>query len=520
MKNNSLAAGVIAAFMGIGLSIAVPSVSHADMIPAGVYIGETSLEGMSEEEASEAVNNLVAGMENQKITLVIDDESVDTTAKELGFYWSNPNAVEEAAASWKSGNLIHRFLTLKEIEHNHMEIPVETSFDDAKVSAFVEEKCSVVVAEPKDAGITRENGVFVVTPSVEGKAVDVEATKAALGEAIAGGMTEPVTVTAPVTVAQPNRTTEALSTIQDVLGTFSTDFSSSGNARATNLRVGSGKINGHVLMPGETLSGYECMHPFTTANGYATAASYENGQVVDSVGGGVCQISTTLYNASLRAELEIAQRQNHSMIVSYVKPSEDAAIAGTYKDLKITNNYSTPIYVEGYTTGRTLTFTIYGKETRPANRTFKFVSETLGTMDPGAPLEQVDPTMAPGTRKQVQSAHRGYRSRLWKYVYVDGVEQSREILHTDTYNASKAIVKVGPAAPAVTVPIPEETGSAEVPPAETQPVEPVEGVNGGPGVNIETPAAETPAPAPTPTPETAPTPAPVPDAGVVPGPGI
>ena len=72
-----------------------------------------------------------------------------------------------------------------------------------------------------------------------------------------------------------------------------------------------------------------------------------NGQVVDSIGGGVCQLPTTLYNASLEAEVEIVQRQNHSMIVTYVKPSRDAAIAGTYKDIKIKNNYGTPIYVEG-----------------------------------------------------------------------------------------------------------------------------------------------------------------------------
>ena len=124
----------------------------------------------------------------------------------------------------------------------------------------------------------------------------------------------------------------------------------------------------------ETLSGYECMQPFTTANGYATAAAYQGGQVVDSIGGGVCQIATTIYNMALQAELEIAQRQNHSMIVTYVKPSMDAAIAGTVKDIKITNNYSTPIYVEGYTEGRKLTFTCCGKETRPANRKVEYVS--------------------------------------------------------------------------------------------------------------------------------------------------
>ena len=89
------------------------------------------------------------------------------------------------------------------------------------------------------------------------------------------------------------------------------------------------------MLPGETLSGYGAMAPFTLENGYASAGAYENGRVVDSVGGGVCQIATTLYDASLYAELEITQRQNHSMSVSYVKPSMDAAIAGTYKDIKV-----------------------------------------------------------------------------------------------------------------------------------------------------------------------------------------
>lgn len=246
------------------------------------------------------------------------------------------------------------------------------------------------------------------------------------------------------------------------------------------------------------------MHPFTTANGYYTAAAYEGGRVVDSIGGGVCQIATTLYNAALRAELEITQRQNHSMVVGYVKPSMDAAIAGTVKDIKITNNYSTPIYVEGYTENRKLTFTIYGKETRPGNRTVEYVSETLSSFSPGAPAEQVDPSMAPGSRRQVQSAHRGVKSRLWKVVTVDGVETERTLLHTDTYNASKAIVLVGPPVPA---PVPAEPQPSEAvqphPGQENTPGQP--GAENTPGTSApgeessvsvpETAAPETPAPA-------------------------
>ena len=150
--------------------------------------------------------------------------------------------------------------------------------------------------------------------------------------------------------------------------------------------------------------------------------------------------------------------------------------------------------------------TIYGKETRPANRQVEYISETLGSTSPGEPQLIVDNSLAPGARVKVQSSHTGLRSRLWKVVTVDGVEMERTLLHTDSYNASKAIYRVGPtpvAAPVETAPAPSEA----VQPTEPQPVE---GVNGGPGVTAA-PVPETAAPAPetaAPAPETA---APVPE---------
>lgn len=490
MKKKTLSITLAAVVMAAGIGFLSPVYVMADTLPDGIYVGEYNLGGMTEEEASQKIQELVNEMENQKITLMVDGQPMETTAKELGFHWSNPEAVNQAASSWQGGNLIKRYLNKKDIEKNHVIIPLETALDDGKLEAFINEKCASAVVQPQNATIVRNNGAFEVTPSVTGKNVDIAATKDALNAALANGLKEPVTATAVVSEVKPGITTEDLSTIHDVLGTFSTSFSSSGASRSKNLQVGAGKINGRVLMPGETLSGYECMHPFTVSNGYATAAAYENGQVVDSVGGGVCQISTTLYNAVLRAELEVVQRQNHSMLVNYVKPSQDAAIAGTYKDLKFKNNYSTPIYIEGYTSGKTITFTIYGKETRPANRTFDFVSETLSVTNPGAPKEVVDPAMAPGTRKQVQSAHTGIKSRLWKVIYIDGVEQSREILHTDTYNPSKAIIKVGPAAPASVTPVPNPTEPQEtqppVPETESQPAETSAPVTEGPAAPEET----------------------------------
>lgn len=457
-------------------------------VPEGLFVGGQDLGGLETEEAKQRIEDYVAGMSGQTISLDVDGTLVETTAENLGFHWDNIDVVEESIKEYETGNIVQRYMKQKDLSRNPVDIELELKVDGEAVARFVEEQCAPFVREAQDASITRENGQFVVAPSQTGIAIDLEATKAALNAALKEGLENPVSVQAVVTVTEPVKTTEMLSQIQDVLGTFSTDFSSSGQARSTNLRVGASKINGHVLMPGETLSGYECMQPFTRANGYAAASAYENGQVVDSIGGGVCQIATTLYNAALYAELEITQRQNHSMVVSYVPPSNDAAIAGTYKDIKVTNPYDTPIYVEGGTNGKTLTFTIYGKETRPANRTIKFQSETLSVQDPGEPITKVDPSLAPGARVRVQSSHRGLKSRLWKYVYVDGVETERTILHTDTYNASKAVYRVGPEAP----PPPVETVPAETAPAEGTQTEPpaqtpVPSQAGGPGVVLPPP---------------------------------
>lgn len=506
MKKCRILSALMAA-AAIGMMMSVPVYAKEITIPEGIYVGDFSLGGMTEEEAEQKVKEYVDRLADQKITLNIEGQGAVTSAKELGFYWSNTDAVDEATEHAVRGNLIQRYMGIKNLQKNPVYIPLETAVDERKVEAFITEECGDLAAEPQNATIIRENGQFVITPGASGKIVDIAATKEALDAALADAGGQPVAVDAAVTVKEPDITEEDLATIGDVLGTCSTNFSSSGAARSKNLSNGAAKINGHVLMPGETLSGYECMQPFTTANGYYTAAAYENGQVVDSIGGGVCQIATTLYNAALRAEMEITQRQNHSMIVTYVKPSMDAAIAGTYKDIKITNNYSTPIYVEGYTDNRELYFTIYGKETRPSNREVKYVSETLGSTDPGAPTERVDPSLAPGTRRQVQSAHRGLRSRLWKVVYVDGVEVEKTLLHTDTYNASKAIVLVGPPAP-VAAPV-QETDPIETEPQQPEATQPsvVEGIDGGPGVT----ASPEPAPAQTPAPEPAPAQAPEPE---------
>ena len=163
------------------------------------------------------------------------------------------------------------------------------------------------------------------------------------------------------------------------------------------------------------------------------AGSYMNGKVVDSLGGGICQVSTTLYNAVLLAELEVTERNNHSMIVTYVDPSADAAIAeSSGKDFKFVNNLEYPVYIEGITQNKRITFTIYGKETRDAGREVRYESEVLEVNRPPADMLYADASKPLGYLVY-DSAHIGYKARLWKVVLENGTEVSRTQVNSSSY---------------------------------------------------------------------------------------
>ena len=248
-------------------------------------------------------------------------------------------------------------------------------------------------------------------------------------------------------VDEPKGKTEELAKVKDVLGTFTTSYSTSGASRSKNVANGCRLINGTTLYPGDTFSTYNTVKPFSTENGYEMAGSYLNGKVVDSIGGGICQVSTTLYNAVLRAELEVTERHNHSMIVTYVDPSADAAIAeSSGKDFVFVNNTDYPIYIDGHTADKKITFTIYGVETRAKNRTVAYESEVIEKKVPEADQIIADASQPIGVIS-VSSAHIGYKARLWKIVKENGVEVSREQVNSSNYKMSPRTATVGIASP-------------------------------------------------------------------------
>ena len=159
-------------------------------------------------------------------------------------------------------------------------------------------------------------------------------------------------------VVEPRGSEEDLEQITDMMGSYTTNYKDSGQNRCDNISNATSKINGTLLYPGEEFSVYEAIGPLDAANGYELAGAYENGQTVESYGGGVCQVSSTLYAAMVYAGLPATERHAHSLPVDYLPAGLDATIAGSYLDLKFTNTFSQPLLIQASANGGTLTVTL------------------------------------------------------------------------------------------------------------------------------------------------------------------
>ncbi len=399
---NKLLAGIfiIGCIVIIGVAATINILSKAstaddDVMYQGVQIGGVDVGGMTKEEAAETINKHIEDMVNRPV---------------------------------------------KDKEYN-----LSFTLDKDAVQKFVEEKCTVFNVSAKNSRLKyRKNGKFKATKDRTGLKLQVAETTDRIIEAVEGNLTdESVEVEAVVQTTEPKYTREVISRCKDMIGSYSTTFSTSTAARANNVQTAAKYINGTILYPGKVFSTIKVIKDRTEENGYQSAPEYSSGKVVDGIGGGVCQVSTTLYNAVLNAELEVVERSPHSMVVGYVAVSRDAAISGTYKDFKFKNNTDVPIYIWADASGGTLTFRIYGEETRPKNRKIEFEPEILETIQPGADIITEDKSLPSSYRSVTQSAHVGYRAKLWKVIYIDGKEKERKELNTSTYNAEPQYVTVG-----------------------------------------------------------------------------
>ena len=260
------AVGIAAVVLVVGAIITVNVKAKEEeklVIPDRVYIGDVSVAGMTAEEASKAVEEYVEKLEDTPIKLEADGNSIDVTAKDLGVKWGNKEIAEKALNLGRTGNLITRYKEKKDLEKGDKVFSISYDIDKSKVKSLLKENESNLNQDAEDNGLTRENGEFVYVEGHDGIKIKIDesvtAIKSYMNQEWDGKET---TIALEAKIVEPRGTEEELAQVQDLLGAYSTDFSSSKAGRAKNVKNGAAKINGTILYPGDEFSVHDAVTPF------------------------------------------------------------------------------------------------------------------------------------------------------------------------------------------------------------------------------------------------------------------
>ncbi len=295
-----------------------------------------------------------------------------------------------------------------------------------------------VFVAPQDASFT-SGEKFEVIVEKEGKDFDLEASKAEYSKLKSGE-----TMTIKLTLIEPKVKIADLDTelFKDTFATYTTVYDQTDKDRVQNLITASTRCNETIIYPGQEFSFHKTIGTRTIANGYLSGHSFAGGKVVNSIGGGICQISSTLYNIVLMSDLEVTERTAHGMYVEYVKPSLDATISEGVFDFKFKNNKNYPIMIESSVANGIVTMSIKGIKEKD-DKIIEIESVVIEKLDYKT-VEEKDPTLAVGVKKVVQEPVEGYISEAYKIVKdSNGKEISRTLISKDKYIPTNKIVKVG-----------------------------------------------------------------------------
>lgn len=300
------------------------------------------------------------------------------------------------------------------------------------------------VAHVSPATITYQKGTIFRRPESSAIELNLPRLFAAVQEALKTN----APIELPIREGAKRISDASLATITDVVASYSTRFPLSKVTRNANIKLASHKLNGVILLPGERLSFNGIVGQRTKKAGFQLAGVYKQGKHDVGIGGGICQVSTTLYNACLLANLQIKQRSNHSMPVAYVPLGRDATVDYGSLDLIVENSTKGPIAVNSeYKPGR-LTFRILGK--REPGLVVKIVAGKPRAWERGSRIV-ADPTLKPGQHKVVDKGSRGHEVVTTRLVIKNGVVIKRERLGRSYYTGGEKIIAVAPSAVPVVV---------------------------------------------------------------------
>ena len=358
---------IICVSVGLYINYFNKNYIYTNKIAQNIFIEGIDVSNLTKDEAIKYINeNVVPGI----IKVNYDKEIQEISPNEIDLKYNTAEVVNEAYNYTKTDSYfenVKRFFYLKE---NSKNLDLESFYDESKLSEVIQNIANSINIDMKSAKVYVSNsGSISVSKATIGKELDIASTKEAIYDAIKNK--DYKTIDLKVNIKEPKVTTEAAQSVNSLLAEFSTKFSTDNENRVTNIKISANSTSDVLLMPGEEFSYNNQTGKRTKANGYQDAPVIINGKLEQDVGGGVCQVSSTLFNSALYSGLDITSRRNHSLKSSYVSIGRDAMVSDGGSDFRFKNPYSHPVYIKNVVNDGVITSRVYGNASDKKNISIK-----------------------------------------------------------------------------------------------------------------------------------------------------
>jgi vancomycin resistance protein YoaR len=433
-----------------GLTIAVLSFAAVMLFLATIFTGDTIRKGISIEQTdvswltvNEAKKKVAESIESSfpgdTFKLVYGTRQWDLLLKDIEYGYSIAKTVDKAFTVGRNGSMISKVIYSIQLLLTKPQLSVETSYDREKLKELLTGIKKEIDTNEKDAEITYSNGSIGFNQETMGKSLDIDRCMDLVDNQLKKRDFGPIEL--QVDERKPHIVYSEIREISSVVSYFSTRFNSADLNRSDNIKLACSRITGTVLLPGEEFSVNEALGPRTLENGYKEAPVILQNELIEGIGGGICQVSSTLYNTVLLAGLDVTERAPHSMILSYISPGRDATINEDTIDLKFINDLDYPVSLQAEVTGNKVSIRILGKK-RDDSHVIKLRTQTLAVVEPEKEEIISDGSLQSGEKVIDKKAVQGLRVALYKQIFNNGELTSEDKLTEDYYKPVRGKVRV------------------------------------------------------------------------------
>ena len=424
---------------------AMRAVVERQVFYEGTQVDGIDVSGMTLRQAQEYWGNQIEPTYAARTVTIANVVGRSVTSADLGYSSDYLDVLSAAWDAGRSGSLEERYREITERTGTPASYSVSRSFyDESLIERYVQAASKNLNSEPTEprmTGFDMDTREFSFAEGTMGQKLDEEKMAADIRDTLNAGSGS---ITLVLNEVRPEHTVEDIRGDYGLIASARTNATSSSSARLSNLRVALSSINGVSVKSGETFSFNGTVGQRTIERGYQPAAAYAAGEIIEEVGGGICQVSTTLFNAAVKSGLEITERHNHSMPVGYVDKGKDATVDWKRLDFKFTNNTDSDIFINAYLNSeKRVIVGIYGKMLADGEY-ITVEGVTTGTED-FTTVYEVNPALAPGTQNVKQEGRTGYTAEAYKILWdKDGRQLSRTLLCKSHYLSRDQIVEIAP----------------------------------------------------------------------------